>query len=244
MKKLPLIVITIFAFLIALVVFAPATLLDALVARATDDAWRLTQARGTLLQGDAALAYSHANRTVVLTPIAWKLDGAALLKGEIRFQFGETKTALGSTITARRHEIEISRLSLDLNAEVARNFLPTRAVQSLTGRISIDAPSLRISEPSILGNANARWKNAVLLINGQPLKLGEVQLTFADASAHISNQKGEIDIKGSAQNITPSSAPSGEITITPNAMTSDSTRQLLTVLGGDAPNTGNVVLRW
>ena len=190
------------AYLLALAVLAPATLVDAQLQRASGGAVGLAQARGSLWSGAGRLELRDARggliagreatwRVVGLAPLAARLDLDLVLEGGGR-------SILTSVAWGR---IAVGSGSIDLPVGVFGAAYPMLGALGLTGDLRVDIVRLVVDRGRMSGAATARWTRAGSThLGGQPF--GEYALNFegdgAAGRAGLTTVKGPVALEGSA----------------------------------------------
>jgi general secretion pathway protein N len=186
----------------ALVVRAPATLLDARLDAATGGRLRLVEAAGTLWDGSGELRLTPGDTAL---PVAWHIDAWPLATGELRGTIAVAGAAPASFRLARR-DAELRDLAIELPAQTLLRATGSPPIVVAGGQLAVRVPRLASNERRIEGNLGVRWSGASLSVPGfaQPsvLALGEVRFDAtgqADALAGpLSNVGGDVELKGNA----------------------------------------------
>ncbi|MDR2243953.1 MAG: type II secretion system protein N [Burkholderiales bacterium] len=218
----------------ALIVFAPASLLDSGLDRASRSQWRLAETTGTLWNGSGMLMH---NQGAVLTSLRWRFEPSALLGGAARWQLlaDETVPRLTGTLTFSRKGVGLEGLSLHTSAAVLQPLLPPEMVQAMEGTLIIDAPSLLLHEKSQEGQVSGRWQNAQIVFQEIPLELGNVTFNIDSrqqgSHSTIKNEGGAVSLDGHFQTDTSGKPARGTLKITPHPDTPEALLQWLSTTG-------------
>jgi Type II secretion system (T2SS), protein N len=187
------------AAIVEAVALAPATLLDARIARATGQSVRLADAEGTLWHGRGTIA-AGASRL----PIAWEIDVGPLLRGVVRVQIRPDSGAATprAEIAATANGIALRNAEVTIPADVLAGFLGNAAPGSVAGDVTASADDLDLTRGSRRGEARLVWRGARIagLVGGAPLDLGEVRSTAKvegeAISGPLANEGGELSLRG------------------------------------------------
>jgi hypothetical protein len=188
---------------VALIVRAPARVLDAPVAEATQGRVRLADAGGTLWNGRADLVVAG---TAGRLPIQWHIDFLPLLAGSVEGTLLPGSAATPAMFAISRHQARVRDLALDAPASMLLALLPgpVAAAASASGRIELRAPALLWQRDAVDGNADVRWRDAALRVDalGQGFALGDVDVHAQGDGGRlngiIANQGGELALAGTA----------------------------------------------
>lgn len=227
----------------AIVAFAPATLLDAPLAAATQQRLRLADATGPWWRGRGVIA--SADDTVRI-PVRWNVDGAALLRSRLAVAVGggddaETRAAL----TVGAASIEARELRMRVPAATLAALDPRLKPLTLGGSIGIDAPSLSAAGDALGGTLDATWTNARIVTADAIVDVGTVELvanlSAQPATATISNTGGDVAVAGTI--VERSGNAEIDVVLRPAPTASVAARNALSMLG--APDgTGAVHVVW
>ena len=161
MKRWRLIGFGLGAYFLALIASAPASLVDASLARATEGRLHLAEARGTLWSGAGLLDLRDANgRSGVSKSIAWHVQPIYLLLGQLRCEVELDQTAKRFPITLSTQRIELADADIGLPAAALGLGVPKLAPLGLTGEVLLRIARLSIARGAIQGNATLQWSGA------------------------------------------------------------------------------------
>jgi general secretion pathway protein N len=184
---------------VAAAALAPATLVDAQVARASDGALRIADARGTLWRGRGMLTTPEARWQL---PLHWQLAPLALVQGTVQATLGDTDASAydaSGALEVDRSRVAVDALTARLPAAVANVAGPLAAIAG--GEVTLRAPRLVATDRTFDGSVVAEWRNARLAVNGQPLlALGTVTTNLTgrgDAlSGPVNARGGDVEVDG------------------------------------------------
>jgi general secretion pathway protein N len=184
----------------ALILEAPATLVDARLAAATGNRLRLVDARGSLWRGTGTLQIDGTSGGQILS---WQLDPWPLLRGTLAIALG-ADPALAPTATLRVSPSRLEIRQLDFLALPAAAALRSLAagVPAVGGVLLLHVPSLDADANTAAGQVRLTWRDAMLpaATAAAPLSLGTVtaDLTARGSawSGAVTNAGGEIAVSG------------------------------------------------
>jgi general secretion pathway protein N len=183
-----LLVIGVAAYALALVVTAPATLLDASLERASEGRLRLAEARGTVWSGAGRIEIREMDgRTGFGRSVVWRIAPASLLRGALRYDVGPADEGGRFPVTLALSRIELSNAELSLPASVLGLAVPRLIPLGLKGEVLIYARQLSFDRDEVRGSATLRWRGAgSLLTPVSPLGEYELRLDGAGRTVHAS----------------------------------------------------------
>ncbi len=183
----------------ALVITAPATLLDSRLAALSDGHLRLADAAGTIWNGSGEVVLLP---TAVHVPLRWRLDAWPLLRGEVRGAVGtHTELAPDATLVYGRDRFELYKLDLALPVESILPFA-TRTNIALGGTLTVHLNHLAWVAGALDGQLTLLWRDASLpgLRADTRIGLGDVRADLnasgAELSGPLRNTGGDIEING------------------------------------------------
>ncbi|MDR0250894.1 MAG: type II secretion system protein N [Burkholderiales bacterium] len=218
----------------ALIFFAPASLLDSGLDRASRSQWRLAETTGTLWNGSGMVMHTQG---AVLTPLRWRFEPSGLFRGTVRWRLlaDETVPRLTGALTLSRKGIGLDGLSLYTSAAVLQPLLPPEMVQALEGTLIIDAPSLLLHEKGQEGRISGRWQNAQMVFQEIPIDLGNVTFNIDSRQQSnqsvINNEGGTVSLDGNFQTDASDKPARGTLKITPRPNTPEALLRLLSTTG-------------
>jgi hypothetical protein len=184
----------------ALIVQAPATLVDARLAAATGNRLRLVDTRGSLWKGTGTLRIEGTSGGQILS---WQLDPWPLLHGTLAVALG-ADPALAPTATLRvtPSRLEIRQLDFLVVPAAAALHALAAVAPPVGGVLALHVASLDAEANTAAGQVRLTWRDAMLpaATAAAPLSLGTVtaELTARrDAWAGaVTNAGGEIAVSG------------------------------------------------
>lgn len=173
---------------VALVARAPARLLDAPLAEATQGRVHLADTGGTVWSGRADVVVATATGRL---PIQWHIEFLPLLTANLRGTLQPaTGTAVPASFAVNRREAHVRDLAIDAPASMLAALLPNpaAALASASGQLELRAPALDWRPDALDGNVSVRWRDAALRVDalGQGVALGDVE-------AHAQGDGGRLD---------------------------------------------------
>jgi general secretion pathway protein N len=148
-------------YAIALLAFAPASLVDARLERASGGRLRLAEAQGSLWAGSGWIEVRDAGgKAGIAKPIAWRVLPGALLRARLAAEIrlgGDNKPF---PIALSLSGIEIADAGVDLPAAALGLGVPKLAPLRLTGEVRLDIPRLSMERGRAEGDATLRWRAA------------------------------------------------------------------------------------
>lgn len=185
----------------ALIIEAPATLLDPRVADLTDGRVRIAAATGTIWRGAGELTLLPDG---VRIPIVWRLEPMPLLRGGLAGSLTAGDANRPATFTVEQQDFIVHDFAIALPATSALRIAGVPdALTNAGGTLTLDAADLARRGDRLEARANLNWTNAALAapLTGTRIALGDVRLAAAGSGSEIpatlSNSGGEVDIAGS-----------------------------------------------
>jgi len=203
----------------ALIVAAPASLLDARLASISGDRVRIAGASGTLWRGSGDLVASGSG---VREHIAWRLAPWALLHGEARGTV-TTDVDRGGSFVFSRNRIELEGLDWAMPMEaLLRAAGAPSLIAAAGGDFGIHVDRLIRDDDALDIALAAQWRNASLPALGPfaRVMLGDVRIEMSgrgrEVSGPLTNTGGEVEIDGTVTAVA-GGAPRVEASIRPRA---------------------------
>ncbi len=187
-------------YALALIVTAPATLVDTGLQRASQGRVRLVEAHGTLWSGSGQLEIRDADgRTGVARSIAWDVAPASLLRARLVCDVGLEQATRRFPVTLSLSRIELANADIGLPAAVLGLALPRLAPLGLTGDMQIHVARLSLAQNEMRGNATLQWRAAGSALSPvAPLGDYELRLEGDDATvrAILRTLQGPLQLDG------------------------------------------------
>jgi general secretion pathway protein N len=185
-------------FVLALAALAPATLIDARLARESAGKLRLAEAQGTLWSGVGWIEVRDAHgRAGVAKRLAWRVLPESLLRGRLLAEVALDEKPFKVAVSAAR--IEIEDAGLHLPAAALALGLPRLAGLRLTGEVQVSIPQLSLERGRIEGDATLQWRAAgSALTPVSPLGAYEMQFKAVGADVHaaLRTLEGPLQLDG------------------------------------------------
>jgi general secretion pathway protein N len=189
------------AYAATLVALAPATLVDALLERASGGRLRLANAEGSLWTGSGWIEIRDAQgRAGIARALAWRVERWSFLRGSLVAQV-EFDRAAPFPVTLSLSRIELARVGIRLPAAALGLGMPRLAPLRLTGDVLLDIPHLAIARGRMDGAASLQWRAAGSALT--PVSpLGDYEVRFQAAGpvvrAALSTLSGPLLLEGNA----------------------------------------------
>ena len=186
MKRRYLIAIGVLVYVGAVIATTSATLIDGILARASDGRLRLTEARGTLWSGAGQIEVRDAGgRTGIAKNLAWRLLPESLVRGRLICEVELDQSRRRFPVTISMSRIEIANAEINLPAAVLGLGVPKLAPLGLTGDVQLRVTSMSIESKEMQGNATLQWRDAgSVLTTVSPLGDYELRLDGEGATVH------------------------------------------------------------
>lgn len=187
------------AYALALLALAPATLLDAGLAQASDGRLRLAQAQGSLWVGSGWIEVRDASGGAIARRAQWRVSPASLLRARLVLDVGIGDAGKPFAVTVTPSRLEVAGASLRLPAAVLGLGIAGLAPLRLSGDVLISIPALALERGRLQGNATLRWLAAgSALTTVAPLGDYEVRIEAAGHAAHaaLSTLSGALQLEG------------------------------------------------
>lgn len=187
------------AFLIGLVAWAPASLLDPWLRQSTQGRVYLARSAGTVWDGQGELAVAAGSAPG--TPVAWRLQFLPLFSGRLGLEL-----RLGSEQWAEVQVgpafLGVSQMRANLPGALVAEFGDLLAKLKLGGRVQIECIALQATPASVVGQARLLWAGAASSLS--PFNpVGDYQLELNGsgpvASLRLSTLAGQLLVNGNGQ---------------------------------------------
>lgn len=177
----------VFAFLLTLLITAPASLLDHYLQNATGGRLVLSNAGGTIWSGSATPALRpQTGYALALQPLRWEVSMLPLLGGKIavRLQWDVSPAAppMGAIVSFDRAELHQARLLLP--ARIIEEASPALKPARLHGQLQIQGEKIALSKNGIEGGVTVDWLQAGSAFSSVD-PLGDYRLTLSGAGDHV-----------------------------------------------------------
>ena len=148
-------------FALALIVTAPATLLDSRLAHASEGRVRLAEARGTLWSGSGLVEILDADlHGGIAKHAAWRIRPAYLLRAQLVYEVVLDHAPKPFAVALQRSQTEVSDADIALPAASLGLAEPRLAALELTGDVQLHVARLTLAPGTIQGNATLQWRAA------------------------------------------------------------------------------------
>jgi general secretion pathway protein N len=187
------------AFAAALIVLAPATLIDARLERASGGRLRLADAEGSVWSGAGWIEIRDAHGTAgVAKRIGWRVLPRSLLLGRLMAEV-ELDQARPFPLTISLSRVEMTDAGINLPAAALGLGMPRLAPLRLTGDVQVRISRLSFERGRTDADATLRWRAAgSALTPVSPLGDYEVRFTAAGPSLHavLRTLEGPLQLDG------------------------------------------------
>ncbi|HXF16534.1 MAG TPA: type II secretion system protein N [Burkholderiales bacterium] len=145
-------------YAIALLVTAPATLLDGALARASHGRLRLAQAEGTLWSGTGQIEIRDASgRSGVAKTVAWRVMPQSAWRGRLVCEVTLDQPGKAFPVAVSLSTIEVSNADINVPATVLGLGVPKLGPLGLTGDVLIHIANLSFRRDAMNGTATLQW---------------------------------------------------------------------------------------
>lgn len=189
-------------YFLALVAWAPASLLAWALPRFTQQAVTLAEPQGTVWHGSAArLQVQAAGTAHALGRVDWQLRPLDLFSGRLGFRLGLSGAGIDArgTLRAGLSATELREVRAELPAKLLGEFSPDLALWQPGGRVALEAERLALGKQGAAGKATLRWRDAVSGRVNQPLGSYRADLDGTDQGVAITlaTEGGALVLQGS-----------------------------------------------
>jgi hypothetical protein len=228
----------------ALVLLAPAALLDAPLAARTGERARLVDTSGFWWRGEGVLATQDGAARL---PLAWRVAFPPLFSGRLAVTLtpGSDPERPSGSVTIGNGTADVRDLRLRIPAAFVSTFVPALKPLALRGQLDVQAPSFTWNRGRASGTLDATWQQAAIVAGVLPVDLGRVAAGIAPANdglaGTVRNVGGDVAIDGKL-------SVRGDIvevsmTLAPTPRASEALRTTLSLLGR-ADAEGRVQIDW
>jgi general secretion pathway protein N len=186
----------------ALIVTAPAYLLDSAVKHFSDQRLSLANCRGTIWQGSATpQLHTARHSSFALHTLQWHINPQALLLGQlsVALVWENLDARAPMQLLVDRKSVVLNNVQLPLPAGIISELSPYLKPAQFSGSVMLESPQLSYSEDALLGRATARWHEAGSAMSSV-YPLGDYQIDINAAqdkiSATLSTQSGALLLGG------------------------------------------------
>lgn len=182
----------------AFALLAPARLIDARVAAASNGRVRLAEAEGTVWHGRGVLADAQGRWRV---PVAWQADPLPLARGTVALTLLPTvEGGPRGVVLAEGDAVSLRDLHLELPAAAVESAWTRPPAPRLDGSIVVDAPAFRTDGLQVDGSFDVRWSRARIGLAGIAASLGTVEAHARPAEdgmiVALANTGGDVALHG------------------------------------------------
>jgi general secretion pathway protein N len=188
------------AFVAALAAFAPATLIDARLEKASDGRLRLVEARGSLWSGAGWIEIRDAQgRAGIAKRLAWRVLPESLLRGRLVAEVELDDAAKPFPVSLSFSRLEIADAGITLPAAALGLGVPRLAPFRLTGELRVGIAHLALERGRLDADATLQWRAAGSALT--PVSpLGEYEVRFkasgATMQAVLGTLEGPLQLQG------------------------------------------------
>lgn len=193
----------ILAYLLFLVVTAPAAWLAPVLTRMSGGEVILASPSGHVWHGGGTLYVRPISDPVLVGPIRWKLFPAALLLGRVRLELHINGGINGRAVVERswsRWSVRGVKLSCDAQSLVP--LIPELALFTPEGTVDFDARALVLTPNAMTGAGMLTWRQAALGISDvRPLGSYQLRMDGAGTRAtwQITSLNGPLNVEGAGE---------------------------------------------
>ena len=187
---------------LALLLTAPATLLDRRIDALSAGRVRLANATGTLWRGSGELVLLPSGTRL---PLLWRTDPWPLVRGEIHSTIGfDVDAPPSAVLVVGNDRLDVRGLELSLPVESIVRAAGPALPLAATGNLALRVERL-LQQPDLIdAQLSLQWDDASVpaLPPGERIALGDVRVELAGRGAVITgpvrNAGGEVEINGQA----------------------------------------------
>lgn len=175
------------AYLLTLLITAPASLLDKGLQYASRGRLALANASGTVWNGSATPALrTQDGRLIALPFLRWEIAAPPLLTGKIRarLQWNHQPPASATEAIISFNQVELNRVLLELPAHVLGEASPMLKPAQFSGQLQIQGEHLVFSNRGMSGTTVVDWRQAGSALSGIA-PLGAYRLALNGAGDRI-----------------------------------------------------------
>lgn len=199
-----LIAVGVAAYILGLLIMAPASLLDAALKQASDGRLRLSEAQGSLWSGSGQIEVRNAGggsveKTGIAKSVSWRLLPSSWLGGSVNCEIRLDQLDKPIVVAKFWSRLEVSDADLSLPATALGLALPKLAPLGLGGEVAVHVAHLSVGNSGIKGNATLLWRGASSALSSvTPLGDYELNLDGNGAALHatLRTLKGPLQLDG------------------------------------------------
>jgi general secretion pathway protein N len=186
----------------ALLVTAPASLLDLTLSSLSHGQVSLANAQGTIWHGSATpVLHPDKVTTFALQTLNWQFIPLSLLQGQLKINMGwdSPTTQDNMLLIIKSKSIELNNIQLSIPAEIIGELSPFLKPAQFSGDVMITCPSLTYSDNFFQGNAKAQWSQAGSAMSSiHPLGNYQIDILAANNEIHATlfTQSGALLLDG------------------------------------------------
>jgi general secretion pathway protein N len=186
----------------ALIVTAPAYLLDTAIGHFSHQRLSLANCRGTIWHGSATPELNTANHaSFALHTLQWQINPQALLLGRLSVELAwdnmDARAPMQLLLNSK--SLVLNNVKLPLPAGMISELSPYLKPAQFSGSLMLESPQLTYAEEALQGRATARWNDAGSAMSSV-YPLGDYQIDIVAAkdkiSATLSTQSGALLLGG------------------------------------------------
>lgn len=188
MKRWQLIAIGGITYVLAILVTAPATLLDAGLQRVSQGKLGLVEAQGTMWAGAGQIEIRDADRHSGVTEgISWRLMPGSLLRGYMMYDLQLAQSPQSFPIMVSLGGMEIANAEINLPAAVLGLSIPKLSPLGLSGDLSARIAHFKITHQQMQGQMKVQWHDAGSVLT-RISPLGNYELSLDGAGTLLNLQ--------------------------------------------------------
>ena len=148
-------------YALALLVLAPASVLDPLVRRASAQQLRLVDIEGSLWSGRAVVTLAgDATQRPLSWPLRWRWLPAGLLQGAFALHVETTARGTLAMVMLHYDRVQVRNLEIDAPAAALGRWLPALSALELGGTVHLSIATLVWQGDEMSAQAALRWPDA------------------------------------------------------------------------------------